>query len=134
MDTFDKEKLIFHLPNQFKSLSKEYILNCIFDEKIQSKWQPTVGDIIVGCTGNIFVISGETVLHNDLGGNRYFFGGSMCSRDGSSYLRETHCYTMNASGVWITWGDNGLEAKENPYHSSYHNFRFVPYPHETSRC
>jgi len=136
MDKFEKEKLHQFLPNTFKGLSKAYIIKCIFDEKIQKEWRPGVGDIIVGETGNVFVISAKEELHQDLGGTRYYYGGSMCSRDGSNFMRSTMCYTMNESGKWYTWADVsdigkfGIIEKENYYHTSYKNYRYVPYPHE----
>lgn len=127
MKIFEKERLKFHLPNFFKGLPKKYIMDCIFNEDIQSKWKPTTGDIIVGCTGNIFVISGMDLLHEELGGVRYYFGGGMCNRNSGNILDETYCYTANKNGKYI----HPLEGEqENPYHSSIRDFRFVPYPHE----
>ena len=75
MDVFDRKELEFSLPDSFKGLSKEYILDAIFNTKIQINWKPQEGDIIVGCTGNIFVISGESNLVPELGGKLFFFGG-----------------------------------------------------------
>lgn len=128
MKEFNKEDLEFHLNDKpFKGLSKKYIMEAIFNDAIQNKWQPQVGDIIVGCTGNIFVISGIDRLHEKLGGKRYYFGGSSCNRDGGNVLDSTYCYTANESGKHIHPIDG---EKTNLYHSSIRNFRFVPYPHE----
>ena len=124
MKKFILEDLEFFLPDTFKGLSKGYILNVIFDDRIQNKWVPQVGDVIVGCTGNIFVISGEHDLVEQLGGKLFFFGGGLCNRDGGSVLNETYSSSMNKSGKWIN------EFKVNSSHSSWKDFRFVPYPHE----
>lgn len=115
------------MPTSFKGLSKEYILECIFDKDIQKKWKPGKGDIIVGCTGNIFVISVTDRLHENLGGTRYYFGGGSCNRDGGCVLDSTFYYTANESGKYIhpTKGE-----QENPNHSCIRDFRYVPYPHE----
>jgi len=128
MEKFIKEDLEFFLPNKpFKGLSKEYILEAIFNDEIQKKWTPQVGDIIVGSTGNIFVISGTTNLHERIGGKMYFFGGSLCNRDGGSALDSTCCFTANESGVYYhpLYGE-----QQNLNHSSIRKFKYVPYPHE----
>lgn len=127
MKEFNEEKLEFHLPKSFKGLDKKYILNCIFDEKIQKNWNPTKGDVIVGSTGNIFVISNVDRLHQSLGGTRYYFGGGSCNRNGGRILDDTYSFTANEDGKWY----HPIEGeKENPYHSSIREFRFIPYPHE----
>ena len=127
MKEFDKEALEFNLPERLKGLKKEYILECIFDEEIQTKWTPSVGDLIVGGTGNIFAISVIDNLHETLGGKRYYFGGGSCNRDGGNILDSTFSYTANESGIYIhpTKGEQA-----NLYHSSIRDFRYVPYPHE----
>jgi hypothetical protein len=128
MDKFELEALEFHLPMTFKGLRKQYLLDCIFNDTIQKNWKPTTGDIIVGCTGNIFVISGTRNLNENIGGKMYFFGGSMCSRDSnSSVMDSTYCYTANESGIYY----HPIKgAQSNCYHSSIRKFRYVPYPHE----
>jgi len=128
MKKFDKEEIEFHLSEKpFKGLSKEYIMKAIFDEHIQKNWKPQMGDIIVGKSGNIFVISGVDSLHESIGGNRYYFGGGSCNRDGGSILDSTYCYTANESGKYI----HPVKGEQpNPYHSSIRDFRYVPYPHE----
>lgn len=131
MKKFNREDLEFYLPSEpFKGLSKKYILKCIFDEDIQKNWKPGVGDIIVGHTGNIFVISGMSKLHESLGGNMYYFGGASCSRNGSNVMDSTFCYTANEKGIYIH-PINGM--MDNLYHSSIRDFRYVPYPHEISK-
>jgi hypothetical protein len=127
MNKFKKKALEFYLPDNFKGLNKEYLMECIFDKKIQQKWNPGIGDIIVGCTGNIFVISMVDELHESIGGKRYYFGGGSCNRDGGNILDSTYCYTANESGKYI----HPIEGEQNNlYHSSIRDFRYVPYPHE----
>ena len=96
---------------------------------MQKHWYPQIGDIIVGCTGNIFCISAKHHLDESIGGDLFFFGGGLCSRDGGSYMNETYSSTMNKSGIHYEHG----KPKTNMYHSAFNDFRFVPYPHELSR-
>ena len=128
MNEFNKEDLQFYLTDKpFKGLSKEYIMEAIFKNDIQKKWQPKLGDVIVGCTGNIFVISGVEELHTSLGGTMYYFGGGSCNRNGGNVLDSTYCHTANEDGKYIH-PLNGEQ--QNSYHSSIRKFRYVPYPHE----
>lgn len=127
---FNKEDLDFFLPKSFKGLSKEYILEAVFNEQIQKNWRPQIGDVIVGRTGNVFVISGYHQTHESLGGDKFFFGGSLCSRDGGNFLNDTHCYVLNKDGMEYYYGHSGIEKQENPYYSKFSDFRYVPYPHE----
>ena len=103
-------------------MNKKYLLSCIFNEDIQKNWKPNVGDIIIGSTGNVFVISGYHDLVESLGGKLYFFGGSLCNRDGGSLLHSTRCFTMNEKGY-----NPNLDVYSI---SSFSEFRYVPYPHE----
>ncbi len=125
-----KEEIEFFLPDQFKGLSKQYILDCMFNENIQKNWIPGVGDIIVGPTGNIFVISVVDELHESLGGTRYYYGGGACSRDGGGILNSTFYYTANESGIYY---DPIKGQIDNLNHSSIREFRYVPYPHELNK-
>lgn len=125
---FDNETLDFFLDEKgFKGMSKEYILDCVFNKEIQSNWIPQIGDVMVGCTGNIFAISGTHDLIESLGGKLYLFGGGICCRDGSSVMDSTSCFTANESGNYYH-PIHGL--MQNSNHSSIRDFRFVPYPHE----
>lgn len=128
MTKFKKKDLESYLQNKtFKGLSKKYIMEAIFNKDIQEKWTPQEGDIIVGPTGNIFVISKKESLHSSIGGTRYYFGGGSCNREGGNVLDSTYCFTANESGKYI----HPLKGEqENPYHSSIREFRYVPYPHE----
>lgn len=127
MEKFIRKDLEFFLPETFKGLTKNYILQCIFNDKIQEEWKPGIGDLIVGCTGNIFVISSMENRHNDLGGMLYFFGGGSCNRDGGNVLDSTFCYTANEKGKYI----HPLKGEQsNLNHSSIRDFKYVPYPHE----
>lgn len=128
---FNRQELEFYLPNSFKKLSKSYMLDCIFNSTIQANWIPDVGDIIVGKTGNIFVISGKENLDDSIGCTMYYFGGSSCNREGGCVLDSTHCYTANESGIYFH-PINGIQT--NLYHSSIRAFKFVPYPHELKVC
>lgn len=128
MREFIKENLEFYLDDKpFKGLSKEYIMEAIFNTDIQKNWNPQEGDVIVGCTGNIFVISVIDNLHERLGGKRYYFGGGSCNRDGGNILDSTFCYTANETGKYIHPIKGELD---NLNHSSIRDFRYVPYPHE----
>ena len=125
---FKKEKLEFHLQGRsIKGLSSEYILRAIFNDDIQKNWQPKLGDIIVGCTGNIYVISGIHDSAENLGGRKYFFGGMLCTSTNNGVLDSTMCFSANESGIYYHPLDG---EKENLYHSSIRDYRYVPYPHE----
>lgn len=130
MEEYNKEDLEFFLPDSFKGLSKDYIIECIFDEDIQKNWTPGIGDVIVGPTGNIFVISNTLNLNKSIGGKMYFYGGGLCNRDGGIVMNSTHCYTANESGKYY---DPLKGEQDNPYHSSIRKFKFIPYPHERKK-
>lgn len=127
-DEFIKEDLEFFLPVSFKGLSKKYILENIFNSKIQDSWNPKIGDIIVGCTGNVFIISAEHKLLEKLGGTIWMFGGFLTGSKGFRAI----AYTMNLDGLEYDFSCNKLK-EYSPYHSSIKDFRFVPYPHEISK-
>lgn len=129
MTKFNKEGLEFFLPDSFKGLSKEYILDKIFDEKIQQNWIPQKGDIIVGETGNIFVISGTHPSKNE-GGTLYFFGGGLCNRNGGILLDSTYSYVANKTGLQYVHYQKDSAPYNNPYWCKISDFRYVPYPHE----
>ena len=127
MEEFKKEELEFYLPETFKKLSKQYLIDNIFNEEIQKNWIPNIGDIIVGCTGNIFVISVVENLHENIGGTMYYFGGGSCNRNGGNVLDSTFSYTANESGKYYH-PIKGEQSKVG--HNSIRDFRYVPYPHE----
>ena len=133
MEEFDKDDLDFYLPDSFKGLSKEYMIDCIFDEDIQKNWKPTVGDVMVGNTGNVWVISAWHKTHLDMGGDKFFFGGGLCNRDGGIFLNETYTFVMNEDGLEYVHGENGIITRDNLYYSKFSNFRYVPYPHEKTK-
>lgn len=130
MDEFTKEDLEFFLPDSFKGLTKQYILDCVFNEDIQRGWYPREGDIIVGPTGNVFVISGKHHLTAQLGGDLFFFGGHLCNRTGGNILDDTACFTLNKDGKYYQYTARGIEAYDKLGHSAFSHFRYVPYPHE----
>ena len=117
MSKFIKEDIEFFLKETCKGLSKEYILDAIFNESIQAKWIPQLGDMIVGPTGNIYFISAIDQLSDKLGGTRYYYGGGMCNRTNGNELDETYCFTMNKDGVWKGWKDHEIQEYKNYYHS-----------------
>ena len=134
MEKFNREDIEYFLPDTFKGLSKQYLLDCIFNDDIQRLWIPEIGDIIVSKTGNIFVISNIENYCEDLGGTLYFYSGFLASTNNSNYLSVTKCYTMNKSGKWISYNSKGkLEESQNCYHNKLDNYKFVPYPHEINR-
>lgn len=47
---------------------------------------------------NIFVVSAERTLHEDLGGRMVFYGGGLCARNDSCIMDQTYCSCMNKSG------------------------------------
>ena len=117
-DKFIREDLEFYLPETFRELTKEYILECIFNDEIQKNWKPQEGDVMVGCTGNIWVIASKYDYHESIGGTMYFFGGTI-GRIGGVNQSIASCHTMNESGKWIEEGTHFG-------HSSIKNFRFIP--------
>lgn len=130
MKEFEKEKVELFLPDSFKGLSKKYLLDCIFNEEIQKNWSPGLGDIIIGSTGNVFVISGVENLHEKIGGKKYYFGGGSCNRDGGNVLDSTFCFTANESGKNYHPINGEVE---DFYHSCIRDFKYVPYPHELKK-
>lgn len=123
----DLEFYVKYSAEQF-DLDIEYIIDVVFHEEIQNNWIPKVGDLICGPTGNIFVISGKHHLHEDLGGTKFFYGGSLCNRDGGCLLDSTMCYTMNESGLVYRASSDGYVGEEKSGHSSFHHYRWIPRP------
>lgn len=131
MREFDRDAIFFFLGlEDFKGMTREYMMDCVFDDEIQRNWTPKKGDVIMGNTANIFVISEVEIRHEDIGGSVFYFGGGSCNRDGGCALDETFCYTANESGKYYhpTMGE-----QENSNHSSIRDFRFIPYPHERNK-
>jgi hypothetical protein len=71
------------------------------------KWEPKEGDYFAHVDGqrqeevwhpNIFVVSGEHILVEELGGRMVFFGGGLCVRGAGCRMNDTHCYCMNRTG------------------------------------
>jgi hypothetical protein len=125
MKEFDREDIEMFL-RPFKGLSTEYIMKCVFNEEIQKKWEPEVGDIIVGSTGNVFVISVINKLNESLGGDMCFFGGGSCNRDGGIIANSNYQFAMNKEGF------SHPDYKFDYQIGKFSDFRFVPYPHELS--
>ena len=66
------------------------------------QWEPKDGDCFAtGNTdmANIFYISGEHDLVDELGGKMWFFWGHLCNRDGGCIMDETACQRMNRKGI-----------------------------------
>lgn len=101
---FNKEDLEFYLPNSFRGMSKQYILDAVFDDDLQKSWVPAVGDAIVGPTGNIFVISGAHLMHEDLGGHVihlwrwHVLTRRVCIHDGDVLLHDEQRWEVDNVG------------------------------------
>ncbi len=103
-----------------QGLSVKYILDVVKNEDIQKSWKPKMGDLMVGSTGNLWVLSNSQKLCQELGGELFFFGGNTCVRGAGILMDQTMCYTVNKEGK--SW-----RGEENdPYHSSFDRFRWVP--------
>lgn len=124
---FVKATLNHFLPDSFKGLSKPYIMDAVFNDEIQSKWGPQVGDVIVGSTGNIFVIGGVHRLSGDIGGDKYFFAPGLCNRGDGCFLDSTYTSVLNKDGKKH---EPAQPPKDDPFYSAFSEYRYVPYPHE----
>jgi len=75
------------------------------------EWEPQDGDFFAYTNSggelrerweiastNIYVVSGQRMLVEDLGGRMVFFHGHLCVRDDSCYTDATACYCMNRNG------------------------------------
>ena len=125
-EEFDWKRIEFYLPVLFKNLSKGYMLDCIFDDQIQKKWKPKVGDIIVNSSGNIFVISSHYCFGEKFGGDTYYFGGGLLF---DNY--KTYCFVLNTDGMKYYYNENGeIKKEDNYFYSKISDYRFIPYPHE----
>ncbi len=119
---YDTIEFFVNDDNEFK-INKSHILSMCFNEEVQSRWKPKVGDIILGKTGNLFVISSSERLNESIGGTLFFFGGgTYFYNDGT---KGTYCYTMNESG---TRYNSFKESTDDLYHSSFSEFRWIPRP------
>lgn len=120
MSKFKIDEIDFHIPLIYRGMSKKYMLSRIFDDKTQKLWKPKTGDIMIGCTGNIFVISSSTLYNEDLGGRMFFFGGGLGMDE--EHNRVDINYKMNEKGI------NKFQGVYNV--NSFSDFRYIPYPHE----
>lgn len=75
------------------------------------KWEPKLGDLFAYvddgeelreqweiASTNIYAISGEKHLVDELGGRMVFFGGGLCVRGTGCRTNETYCSCMNKTG------------------------------------
>ena len=118
------------LPYQCKehTIEVDHVIDCIFDKELQDKWVHRVGDLMVGCTGNIFVISGKHDLVEEMGGTVFLFGGQLCTSDGSCLLDSTSCYVMNKDGLKYRATGDGYVGEYSFNYSSFKEFRWIPRP------
>lgn len=131
MDKFERESLEFWLrddtAHEYRLPNAKYVLDVLFNEDVQKSWKPQVGDLFATHTGNIYVISGDHNLTEELGGRLFFFGGGMCTRGDGCIMDETYCYTMNKDGLSWHWGENGKRSTEKAHnHSAISKFRWIP--------
>lgn len=129
MTEFNSAQLEIHIPDDVKQrwdVSKEYILDCVFHERMQEEWDPRVGDLMIGPTGNIWIISSKQNFCESFGGPMFFFGGNLCSRDGGCIMNETTCYTMNKDGFWYEWKDGNIVKEKTPSHCGFKDMRWIP--------
>lgn len=54
-----KQLLELFLPDQFKGLSKEYIIECVFNIEIQKNWVPKLGDLTVSLMADLYVLESD---------------------------------------------------------------------------
>lgn len=132
------EEIENKLPDNFKGMKKEYILNCIRNNKIQIQWKPKIGDVMVNKVGSVFVISGK-YKHELEEDDIYLFGGSLCNYKDTAWLlgktlnkdydgnilNDTCCFSMNKSGNSKTLNKH--------FHCKQEEFRYIPYPHELAK-
>ena len=130
-EKFNWETLEFFLPVLFKNLSKGYMLDCIFDDEIQKKWKPKIGDIIVNSSGNIFVISNHDSFSEEFGGDTYYFGGGLYNNYDGIIFNQTYCFVLNNDGMrYYRDKDCKIQKEFNSSYSKISDYRFIPYPHE----
>lgn len=123
------ENISFLMPESFKGMPKSYMLACAFHPDIQENWQPQTGDVMVGQTGNVFVISGMFTLVEEFGGPLFYFGTHPCATDSS--IMDSNCsFVMNKSGLKHDYSRDALVT--HPRYSKISKFRFIPYPHENT--
>lgn len=127
---FNEKSLDQFLPDNFKGLSKSYIMNCVFNNTIQKDWKPRVGDVIIGITGNVFVISASQTLVEELGGTVFFFGGGLRTSGNDGILNETYNYALNKTGKKFIRTSKGIDEVSDMNYSRFSDYRYVPYPHE----
>lgn len=54
-----KQLLELFLPDEFQGLSKEYIIDNVFNIEIQKKWVPKLGDITVSLMGDLYILEND---------------------------------------------------------------------------
>lgn len=114
-----------------RGLSVDYIIKCALDQKIQKEWVPQIGDMILGITGNMFVISAVDEYAEEVGGTQYYFGGHKAWTICENKRKEIYsCYVFNNDGVKYKLIDANFEPLnylESFGMSSKKDFRFIPY-------
>ncbi len=54
-----RELLQTFLPDEFRGLDKQYMIQCVFNEEIQKNWIPKIGDITISLMADIYVLESD---------------------------------------------------------------------------
>lgn len=108
-------------------ISDDYKLMCARAAELQKMWFPSIGDYIIAkasycggsnqnCTDsipcddcikndNIFVIDNSFNYAESIGGTYWFFGSTLCSKDGGCITRDTCCSVITKNGIKNKYGN-----------------------------
>ncbi len=115
-------------------VNRSYRLMCARANEIQQLWKPDVGDYILAkasycyddarCTNeklcddcilndNIFIISSDHKASESIGGTHWFFGASLCNRDGGCLMNDTYSMVMTLDGNTSDFAKHDVYPKSN---------------------